>query len=318
MKQSEDKKREQTKKIIQAISNLPDDMITKANPENWKDGVYIGEQSESEKNDVHEDKQNNTIKFGEGFIRHRKIVSLAAMLFVFIVVTGVWKMNSIDMKIEDNLMDKQESYEFQTDEPENTYNAMNEKKKSKKKKQKDKREKRVIQKEDKKDKNKNDMQSEKDTPSDDDNEPLPTMGSYSDENDNNSKRKGVDAGNDEEEKDKVNENDAQASALPTPDSNNNSTDKNESEINVLAYKIDSQGNRTAINIQNSDKKRIVSIVEEKKYSSGTASGEYSAVIRYGGKEYFYDAKSKELIVSGKCTSLSENENIELKKILKLD
>ena len=43
MNSSVDEKRECAKKIMHAIGELPDDMISKANPENWKDGVYIGE-----------------------------------------------------------------------------------------------------------------------------------------------------------------------------------------------------------------------------------------------------------------------------------
>lgn len=43
MNNSVDEKRECAKKIMHAIGELPDDMISKANPENWKDGVYIGE-----------------------------------------------------------------------------------------------------------------------------------------------------------------------------------------------------------------------------------------------------------------------------------
>ena len=41
MKQLDDEKREKSKKIIDAIGGLPDDMISKANPENWEQGVYI-------------------------------------------------------------------------------------------------------------------------------------------------------------------------------------------------------------------------------------------------------------------------------------
>ena len=45
MKQLDDEKREKSKKIIDAIGGLQDDMISKANPENWEQGVYIGEKS---------------------------------------------------------------------------------------------------------------------------------------------------------------------------------------------------------------------------------------------------------------------------------
>ena len=45
MKQLDDEKREKSKKIIDAIGGLPDDMISKANPQNWEQGVYIGEKS---------------------------------------------------------------------------------------------------------------------------------------------------------------------------------------------------------------------------------------------------------------------------------
>ena len=57
MKQLDDEKREKSKKIIDAIGGLPDDMISKANPENWEQGVYIGEKSgENNSNDSYEDK----------------------------------------------------------------------------------------------------------------------------------------------------------------------------------------------------------------------------------------------------------------------
>ena len=57
MKQLDDEKREKSKKIIDAIGGLQDDMISKANPENWEQGVYIGEKSgENNSNDSYEDK----------------------------------------------------------------------------------------------------------------------------------------------------------------------------------------------------------------------------------------------------------------------
>ena len=39
MKQLDDEKRGKSEKIIDAIGGLPDDMISKANPENWEQGA---------------------------------------------------------------------------------------------------------------------------------------------------------------------------------------------------------------------------------------------------------------------------------------
>ena len=64
MKQLDDEKREKSKKIIDAIGGLQDDMISKANPENWEQGVYIGEKSgENNSNDSYEDKNKVSLSF---------------------------------------------------------------------------------------------------------------------------------------------------------------------------------------------------------------------------------------------------------------
>ena len=45
---------------------------------------------------------------------------------------------------------------------------------------------------------------------------------------------------------------------------------------------------------------------------------YDAVIKYNGNEYYYVSKTKMLITSGKGAKLSDSENAEVKKILKID
>lgn len=88
MKQLDDEKREKSKKIIDAIGGLPDDMISKANPENWEQGVYIGEKSgENNSNDSYEDK-NKVVLFGEWLLKRRKAVAFVATLFVCVIVFG--------------------------------------------------------------------------------------------------------------------------------------------------------------------------------------------------------------------------------------
>lgn len=87
---------------------------------------------------------------------------------------------------------------------------------------------------------------------------------------------------------------------------------------VTVYKLDSQGSKTAVNITSSDSLKIADIIDGKKYSQDVETNGYAAVLKYKGNEYYYDSKSKMLVVSGKGARLSESENAELKKIIKLD
>ena len=57
---------------------------------------------------------------------------------------------------------------------------------------------------------------------------------------------------------------------------------------------------------------------EKKFSSDSDTEGYDAVIKYNGNEYYYVSKTKMLITSGKGAKLSDSENAEVKKILKID
>ena len=147
MKQLYDEKREKSKKIIDAIGGLPDDMISKANPENWEQGVYIGEKSgENNSNDSYEDK-NKVVLFGEWLLKRRKAVAFVATLFVCVIVSGVWKLNSMDSKIEEKANDGDNYVTEQTAEPESTYYVWDGKRKNIQRKRKQVNIKRRLKKE---------------------------------------------------------------------------------------------------------------------------------------------------------------------------
>ena len=146
MKQLDDEKREKSKKIIDAIGGLQDDMISKANPENWEQGVYIGEKSgENNSNDSYEDK-NKVVLFGEWLLKRRKAVAFVATLFVCVIVSGVWKLNSMDSKIEEKANDGDNYVTEQTAEPESTYYVWDGKKKKHPKKKKTGKHKKTVKK----------------------------------------------------------------------------------------------------------------------------------------------------------------------------
>lgn len=94
MNSSVDEKRECAKKIMHAIGELPDDMISKANPENWKDGVYIGEDKDTAGNVCDTGRRKITV-ISEWIRAKRKQVAFAATLFLCVIVAGVWKINSV-------------------------------------------------------------------------------------------------------------------------------------------------------------------------------------------------------------------------------
>ena len=147
MKQLDDEKREKSKKIIDAIGGLQDDMISKANPENWEQGVYIGEKSgENNSNDIMRDK-NKVVLFCEWLQKRRKSCRFVATLFVCVIVSGVWKLNSMDSKIEEKANDGDNYVTEQTAEPESTYYVWDGKKKKHPKKKKTGKHKKTVKKE---------------------------------------------------------------------------------------------------------------------------------------------------------------------------
>ena len=87
---------------------------------------------------------------------------------------------------------------------------------------------------------------------------------------------------------------------------------------LLTDKNDSDGNRTAISISGSESKKIENLIDGKKFSSDSDTEGYDAVIKYNGNEYYYVSKTKMLITSEKGAKLSDSENAEVKKILKID
>lgn len=317
MKQLDDEKREKSKKIIDAIGGLPDDMISKANSENWEQGVYIGEKSgKNDSNEIYEDK-NKVVLLGEWLLNRRKAVAFVATLFVCVIVSGVWKLNSMDSKIEEKVNDGDNYVAEQTDEPESTYYVWDGKKKKKPKKKKTNKGKKTVKKGSRKNRITNKKQPEKKNvvPKQEE-EPAPTMKSYSEDNDTDRKRMG-DSVDDNSQTDNV-----QSSTAPEqttqPDSKSDKSDKIDTTESVIAYKNDSDGNKTAVSISDSDSKKLESIITEKKYSSDSDTSGYDAVIKYKGNEYYYVSKTKMLITSGKGAKLSDSENAEIKKILKID
>ena len=318
MNNSVDEKRERAKKIMQAIGELPDDMISKANPENWKDGVYIGEDSV---NNVSDTKHGKITVISEWILTKRKQVAFAATLFLCFIVAGVWKINSVGDHIEDNLNNKQPNQVIEgTSEPENTYDPLlgvTKKKKRNKKNKGEKAEKKVPQNDDK-----NYVSKNNDDKKDEDGEPdstqLPEMKDYDNDNENPAGRRGAGIGEDGENSDNSQQAKDDATDAPPQAAVPDTPDESSQQENITVYKLDSQGNKTAVNITSSDALKIADIIDGKKYSQDVETNGYAAVLKYKGNEYYYDLKSKMLVTSGKGAKLSENENAELKKIIKLD
>ena len=318
MKNSVDEKRECAKKIMHAIGELPDDMISKANPENWKDGVYIGENSLENVSDT---KRGKITVISEWLLTKRKQVAFAATLFLCVIVAGVWKMNSVSDHIENNLNNEQPNQIIEgTSEPENTYDPLTGITKSKKRNKKnkgEKAEKKVPQND-----GKNYVPKNNDNKKDEDDEPdstkLPEMKDYKDDNDNSSDRRGIGKGEDGDNRDNSQTSKDDATDAPPQAAIPDTPDESIPQESVTAYKLDSQGNKTAVNITAADALKIADIIDGKKYSQDVETSGYAAVLKYKGNEYYYDSKSKILVIAGKGAKLSESENAELKKIIKLD
>ncbi len=318
MKNSVDEKRECAKKIMHAIGELPDDMISKANPENWKDGVYIGENSLENVSDT---KRGKITVISEWLLTKRKQVAFAATLFLCVIVAGVWKMNSVSDHIENNLNNEQPNQIIEgTSEPENTYDPLTGITKSKKRNKKnkgEKAEKKVPQND-----GKNYVPKNNDNKKDEDDEPdstkLPEMKDYKDDNDNSSDRRGIGKGEDGDNRDNSQTSKDDATDAPPQAAIPDTPDESIPQESVTAYKLDSQGNKTAVNITAADALKIADIIDGKKYSQDVETSGYAAVLKYKGNEYYYDSKSKILVTAGKGAKLSESENTELKKIIKLD
>lgn len=318
MKNSVDEKRECAKKIMHAIGELPDDMISKANPENWKDGVYIGENSLENVSDT---KRGKITVISEWLLTKRKQVAFAATLFLCVIVAGVWKMNSVSDHIENNLNNEQPNQIIEgTSEPENTYDPLTGITKSKKRNKKnkgEKAEKKVPQND-----GKNYVPKNNDNKKDEDDEPdstkLPEMKDYKDDNDNSSDRRGIGKGEDGDNRDNSQTSKDDATDAPPQAAIPDTPDESIPQESVTAYKLDSQGNKTAVNITAADALKIADIIDGKKYSQDVETSGYAAVLKYKGNEYYYDSKSKILVTAGKGAKLSESENAELKKIIKLD
>ena len=317
MKQLDDEKREKSEKIIDAIGGLPDDMISKANPENWEQGVYIGEKSGiNNSNDSYEDK-NKVVLFGEWLLKRRKAVAFVATLFVCVIVSGVWKLNSMDSKIEEKANDGDNYVTEQTAEPESTYYVWDGKKKKHPKKKKTGKHKKTVKKGNRKNITTNKKHpGKKDVVPDQDEEPAPTMKSYSEDNDTDRKRMG-DGADDNAQSDNE-QNSTAPEQTQQPDSKSDKPDKTDTTESVIAYKNNSDGNRTAISISGPESKKIENLIDGKKFSSDSDTEGYDAVIKYNGNEYYYISKTKMLIASGKGAKLSDSENAEVKKILKID
>lgn len=325
MKKQIENKRDGAEKLMHAIGELPDDMISKANPENWRNGVYIGEDAESTED---KDTQKSILTIISGWIlTKRKMVAFAATMFLCVIVAGVWKMNSVGEHIEDKVSNEQSHEVIQdTSEPESTYNAVHDYKKTKKKKKDE------IKKQEKKNKKEDNNDSVKDNHRkntgevEPDETPVPELGQYSDDNDDDdsiNRRKGAagetDSDNSEDTSESQAKDDEVAAEPPTalaPDDNTSATDTPVEDITV--YKLDEQGNKNSINITSTDVVKLTDMIDGKKYITDAATEDCTVVIRYNGSDYYYDSSEKMLIISGKGAQLSDSENSELKKILKLD
>mgnify|MGYP000085628638 FL=1 len=320
MNSSVDEKRECAKKIMHAIGELPDDMISKANPENWKDGVYIGEDKDTAGNVCDTGRRKITV-ISEWIRAKRKQVAFAATLFLCVIVAGVWKINSVGEHIEDNLKNEQPGQIIEgTGEPDSTYDPLTgvtKKKKRNKKNKGEKAEKKVSQNERKNyvHKNNGDKKSEESEP---DSTELPEMKYFNDDNENHPDRRGAGTGEDGDKSDNTQAEKDDATEAPPQAAEPDTPYDTTPQESVTVYKLDSQGSKTAVNITSSDSLKIADIIDGKKYSQDVETNGYAAVLKYKGNEYYYDSKSKMLVVSGKGARLSESENAELKKIIKLD
>ena len=323
MKKQLEDKTESAKKLMHAIGELPEDMISKANPENWKNGIYIG------KDDLEaaDDTKTERSRLSEIFrwtLKKRKMVAFAATMFLCVIVAGVWKINSLDEHIKEKVNNEQsDDIVWDTSEPESTYEPLQgtgkkHKKSSKNKVKKDN--KKNNKGENRKTTKKNDKP--KDEESVPDNTPVPGIGQYSDDNDEDTNRRGIGTGDDNNEdtddKSDVKEESTESPQVGTDPDASGDDNVSDENISVTAYKIDEAGNRSAVNISSADALRLTLIIDGKKYLADADSDGYAAVIRYKGSDYYYDSDSKMLIISGKSAKLSDSENAELKKILKLD
>ena len=321
MNNSVDEKRERAKKIMHAIGELPDDMISKANPENWKYGVYIGEDRDTAGNVCDTGSRKITV-ISEWILAKRKQVAFAATLFLCVIVAGVWKINSVGERIEDNLKNEQPGQIIEgTGEPDSTYDpfaGVTKKKKRNKKNKGEKAGKKVQQNERRNYVHKNNG-DKKGQESELDSTKLPEIKEFNDDNENHPDRKGTGTDEDGENSDNTQQSKDDTTDAPPqaaePDTPYDDTTLQES---VTVYKLDSQGSKTAVNITSSDSLKIADIIDGKKYSQAVETSGYTAVLKYKGNEYYYASESKLLVVSGKGARLSESENAELKKIIKLD
>lgn len=317
MKDQFEDKREGAKKIMHAIGELPDDMILRANPENWKDGVYVGKDDLKESEDKAV-KEGSLKIISKWIMKKRKMVAFAATVFLCVIAAGVWKMNGVDENIRDKINnDWSEDIVQSTSEPENTYTPLHDtnKKHKKKHKNKVKVEKKKIKKEHD-NKTAGNNKKPKQQKSEPDKTTSPGIEQYSDTNDEDVSRRRTGAG--EDEKNISDDNDTKYQTTePSLADTADSSDADASVDDVTAYKIDEQGNKIVVNIS-ADAEKLAVMLDEKKYLTDADTGGCVAVIRYKEKDYYYDPDAKMLIISGKGAKLSDSENAELKKILKLD
>mgnify|MGYP006972852635 FL=1 len=254
-------------------------------------------------------------------VDRRKQVAFAATLFLCVIVAGVWKINSVDEHIEDKLKNEQPGQIIEgTGEPDSTYDPLTgvtKKKKRNKKNKGEKAEKKVPQNEHRNyvHKNNGDKKSEESEP---DSTELPEMKDFNDDNENHPDRKGTGTDEDGENSDNTQPSKDDTTDTPPQAAVSDTPDESATQESVTAYKLDSQGNKIAVNITSADALKIADIIYGKKYSQDVETSGYAAVFRYKGSEYYYDSKSKMLVTSGKGAKLSESENAELKKIIKLD
>lgn len=144
------------------------------------------------------------------------------------------------------------------------------------------------------------------------------MKDFNDDNENHPDRKGTGTDEDGENSDNTQPSKDDTTDAPPQAAVPDTPDESVTQESVTAYKLDSQGNKIAVNITSADALKIADIIDGKKYSQDVETSGYAAVFRYKGSEYYYDSKSKMLVTSGKGAKLSESENAELKKIIKLD
>ena len=95
---------------------------------------------------------------------------------------------------------------------------------------------------------------------DQDEEPAPTMKSYSEDNDTDRKRMG-DGADDNAQSDNE-QNSTVPEQTQQPDSKSDKPDKTDTTESVIVYKNDSDGNKTAISISGPESKKIENLILE--------------------------------------------------------